>query len=560
MPQPLCCGQSHELRLLRALNASCAFCGEEANDLAAHCTGCDFTLCLRCTPVYAESCGPVEEKEEEIAVAPEGEMAAPSVSEHANAFNGELPEDAFQRASSLTAVPDPVPGAIPVSESSFCTVHNCPSGHELCGGLPTTKTFCDSCTDQIHDITYSCRTCNFDACQSCVAYEARSLSCPQKHVLSSTTSTHVHGCDKCSESIPRGTSFFRCHQCNYDLCKGCVEKSGTEHPHALTATTCNAPGYGCDKCRSPIAMGSTIGECQPCQYHLCGNCFSESSSYPQSAPATFVPQAQVPPAAFVSQTQQMPQPTFVPQTQQVPQPTYVPHVPVAQPTPAPQASISQSTPMPPQSACGGQQQCKISMCTANHMLQAVPAFNRVCDVCGQDIVGMGFGCTPCGFDACMSCIDPVGMQAMQQRQVEAQVAAMQQHANAQQQQMMAMLAGMQAQTAAMDQQNMANLASMQAQTAVMGQQGMAAATGRPSLSLGNVFSRLNGSNRPSLGDLSGDGPSRLQQFTESGQSILEAYEAAGTAVELGEAAVEVGGAALDVTGSITSAILSGLGG
>jgi len=236
------------------------------------------------------------------------------------------------------------------SPGSFCSIHCCPTGHPLQPGLPTGQTFCNACNEQVYDITYACRTCNFDACQSCMAYDSRTLSCPGKHVLSSTTSTHIHGCDMCACNILRGDAFFRCHQCNFDLCRSCASQK----------------------------------------------------SYPNKQPQPiFVPQATVLPQSQVHNA------TFAPQTH-IPQATFVSNINSVKP---------------------------------------------------------------------------------------------------------------------------------------------------PSLSLGKLFGRLNKLNRPN-GD---DGQSRIQQFTEVGQNILDAYEAAGTALELGEVTLEVGGAAVEVTGSVASVLLSGLG-
>ena len=111
----------------------------------------------------------------------------------------------------------------------------CTGGHGLQSfSTPTNSYYCDKCKKRFpkNTILFGCRTCDFDACGTCVPSEYASSqialfhsanACPAGHDLVGFNAlSNGYNCNRCTKKFTKGTRLCGCRECNYDVCSTCM--------------------------------------------------------------------------------------------------------------------------------------------------------------------------------------------------------------------------------------------------------------------------------------------------------------------------------------------------
>jgi len=106
----------------------------------------------------------------------------------------------------------------------------------------------------------------------------RKLKCPADHVVE-VYATPCDGCwcSKCEISVPQGTTFWGCRECDYDICANCScleSQSQLQCPeeHFLLEYDTPFDGCSCSTCKNKFPKSSRMFGCRPCDFDLCESC------------------------------------------------------------------------------------------------------------------------------------------------------------------------------------------------------------------------------------------------------------------------------------------------
>jgi hypothetical protein len=113
------------------------------------------------------------------------------------------------------------------------------------------------------------------------------LKCPGNHELKHHSTPRAgFFCDKCErKGLPKGSSMFGCRTCDWDACETCYMETmeSTLHcpgHHSLNRFETNQPSFFCDNCagaeRKPLPLGSVMYGCRVCDWDACERCFKSS--------------------------------------------------------------------------------------------------------------------------------------------------------------------------------------------------------------------------------------------------------------------------------------------
>ena len=133
----------------------------------------------------------------------------------------------------------PEPPQVPLaSMHSTVPLYQCPAGHVMGPyATPCDGCWCSKCEVRVPKGTtfWGCRECDFDVCATCSHLEPpikHQLQCPANHfLLEYDTPFDGCSCSTCTNEFPKSSRMFGCRPCDYDLCASCADKVSCASPH-----------------------------------------------------------------------------------------------------------------------------------------------------------------------------------------------------------------------------------------------------------------------------------------------------------------------------------------
>lgn len=168
-----------------------------------------------------------------------------------------------------------------IYETPF-VVERCPNGHrlEVRPGQTLPRSYCDECREKgsLQMPLLECRDCNYDICRSCVQRKSPVCRCGKTLLICFEGENTGHTCDNCKMTVskPSNNNYARrCGNCDYDLCSGCGFFGEFRESEGSRAVYCTK-GH---RCQAFVSEGYNHHRCNQCSDSLLARIHSKFLPY-----------------------------------------------------------------------------------------------------------------------------------------------------------------------------------------------------------------------------------------------------------------------------------------